>query len=333
MANDEQTLATFTEALQRVLPVNQVEQVLTTMRMPKRQGLWLNPLRDMPEPQRANTLETLGATPVASFGAGLDSVNATPALWAVAAADRELLVRCAETEAGQIYPINPSSVWAAAQLEVQPGDEVLDLAAAPGGKTLQLAAAMGNQGRVAAVEPVPGRFHRMRANLDRCGVSLVQFYQADGRGIGRKVGEPFDAVLLDAPCSSEARVRLDDPQSLAHWSLRKIRETSRKQKRLLSSGFDALKPGGRLLYCTCAFSYAENEGVVAHLLQRQPRAQLLPLTAPWQALETLPEVLPGFMRDPARKRGEDVSALAQSQRLLPNDLWDGFYCALLTKGD
>lgn len=329
MTTEDQTLAEFRDALLRLFDPARVAEILDTMRLPKRQGLWLNPLRHLPSEQGEAALASIQATPVASVGAAGVSAEAT--LWAVAAEQREQLVHLAETETGQIYPINPSSVWAAAQLEAQPGDEVLDLAAAPGGKTLQLAAAMQDQGRIAAVEPVPGRFHRMRANLERCGVSLVQFYQADGRGIGRKVGERFDGVLLDAPCSSEARVRLDTPQSLAHWSLRKIRETSRKQKRLLSSAFDALKPGGRLLYCTCAFSYAENEGVVAHLLQRQPRAQLLELAAPWRAIEELPQMLPGFTRDPARKRGDDVSSLGLSRRVLPNDLWDGFYCALLTK--
>ena len=324
-----QTLASFRDALRRLLSPTQVEQVLATMAAPKRQGLWLNPLRNLSRERSQDLLARLNATPVASFGSDQNPIN--PLLWAVPARQRDALVRLPETEVGQIYPINPSSVWAAAQLQVQPEQEVLDLAAAPGGKTLQLAAAMQNRGRIAAVEPVPARFHRMRANLERCGVSLVQFYQADGRGIGRKVGERFDAVLLDAPCSSEARVRLEDPQSLAHWSLRKVRETSRKQKRLLASAFDALKPGGRLLYCTCAFSYAENEGVVAHLLQRQPSAQLLPLHATWGAKEPLPATLPGFTRDPARKRGDEEPSLALSQRLLPNDLWDGFYCALLTK--
>ena len=108
-------------------------------------------------------------------------------------------------------------------------EEVLDLAAAPGGKTLAIAALMNNTGRIAAVEPIRGRFHRMQANLRRCGVSNVQFYQRDGRSVGRLVPERFDRVLLDAPCSSESRMRWLDQQSFEQWSLRKIRETQRKQ--------------------------------------------------------------------------------------------------------
>ena len=85
---------------------------------------------------------------------------------------------------GAAYPTNPSSVLAARALAVQPDQEVLDLAAAPGGKTLQLAMAMANRGRIAAVEAVKGRFHRMRANLDRCGVTCAEFY-LDGRALDR----------------------------------------------------------------------------------------------------------------------------------------------------
>jgi len=294
------------------------EQILQTMHQPKRQAFWLNTLQEPAPDSAAHELTQLSAQPVP----GLAN------LWSVAPELRDTLVHHGYCETGYWYPMNPASAWAAAQLPVAPGLEVLDLAAAPGGKTLLLAAAMDNRGRIAAVEPVAARFHRMRANLARCGVTLAQFYQADGRGIGRKVGERFDAVLLDAPCSSEARVRLDDPTTLDHWSLRKIRETSRKQKRLLTSAFASLKPGGQLLYSTCAFSFAENEAVVGHLLQRSANAEVLPLPAFGQSA---PEWLPGFTQDPTRRRAVPMEPLALTRRILPNDLWDGFYCALLTK--
>jgi 16S rRNA (cytosine1407-C5)-methyltransferase len=103
-------------------------------------------------------------------------------------------------------------------LAPRPGETVLDLAAAPGGKTLQLAALMQNSGRLSAVEAVKGRFFRLRANLERGGVTNARTFLMDGRAVGRKCPEMFDRVLLDAPCSSEARFSRLDPRSWAHWS-------------------------------------------------------------------------------------------------------------------
>jgi 16S rRNA (cytosine1407-C5)-methyltransferase len=200
---------------------------------------------------------------------------------------------------------------------------VLDLAAAPGGKTLQLAAAMENQGRIAAVEPVKGRFHRLRANLDRCGVTIAALYLADGRAIGAKVPGRFDRVLLDAPCSSEARIRLDAPATYEHWKLRKIRECARKQQRLLLSAFDALKPDGQLLYSTCAFAPEENERVVAYLLERRPAADVLPL-----ALPTAVPAVEGL----TSWHGKPIDGrLSAARRIVPDDVWDGFFLCLLTR--
>lgn len=226
-----------------------------------------------------------------------------------------------QASAGQIYLQNPSSVFAVRVLNPQADEEILDLAAAPGGKTLAIAAAMNNTGRIAAVEVVPGRFHRLRANLERCGVTNVEFYLKDGRSVGRAVPERFDRVLLDAPCSSQARMRWDNPATYKHWSSRKVKESQRKQKSLLRSAYAALKPGGVLVYSTCSFSVEENELVVNHLLQRS-EAQVL-------AIDTVTgNVQPGL----TAWRGRSLHAeLHRSIRVIPDGVWDGFYLALLKK--
>ncbi|MEE6246559.1 MAG: RsmB/NOP family class I SAM-dependent RNA methyltransferase, partial [Pseudomonadota bacterium] len=227
----------------------------------------------------------------------------------------------AAASAGQLYIQNPSSYFAVQVLAPEADEQVLDLAAAPGGKTIAIAARMNNSGRVAAVEPIRGRFHRMQANLSRCGVTNVQFYMRDGRGVGRAVPDRFDRVLLDAPCSSESRMRWQDVKTYQHWSLRKVRETQRKQKSLLRSAYAALKRGGVLLYCTCSFAPEENELVVEALL-RKTDAQLLPI-------ENLPQhSVPGL----THWSGKSLSSqLQQSRRILPNGIWDGFYLARIVK--
>jgi NOL1/NOP2/sun family putative RNA methylase len=221
---------------------------------------------------------------------------------------------------GLIYLQNPSSYFAARTLAPARDEEVLDLAAAPGSKTIAMAAMMDNTGRIAAVEPIKARFHRLRANLERCGVTNVQLYQRDGRGVGRAVGERFDRVLLDAPCSSEARIRWSDPTTYRHWTLRKIKEAARKQKSLLRSAYLALRPGGELLYSTCSFAPEENEMVVHHLLKKTD-AQLLPIERqPANAITGL-----------TQWRNKGSPELAKCVRIVPDGTWDGFFLARICK--
>ncbi len=289
------------------------------MAEPKRQGCWVNPL--VPKAGVSGLLQRLDAELVS----GLDGC------WSLSAARRTELTQDPLVTAGALYPINPSSLLAASLLAPAAEHQVLDLAAAPGGKTLLMAAQMHNQGRIAAVEPVKPRFFRMQANLARCGVTNAVLYQADGRGIGQRTGARFDRILLDAPCSSEARIRLNEPDSWRHWSPRKVRETSRKQKRLLLSAFTALKPGGQLLYCTCAYSHTENEAVVTHLLKREASAQVMALDE--AVLQAIPATLrlPGFTHDPGARRQKTQPELELACRVLPDNLWDGFFLCLLTK--
>ena len=281
--------------------------VWASLSEPKRQAYWLNPLR-----QRPASFEPFGERV-----AGFDGA------YHVDHPDRATVTRHAGTTDGWLYPINPSSLLAVRALGACEDEEVLDLAAAPGGKTVGIAAAMRNTGRIAAVEVVKGRFHRLRANLERCGVTNSDLYLADGRSIGRKVPERFDRVLLDAPCSSEARIRLADPKTYAHWKPRKIRETARKQVRLLRSAFHALKPGGVLVYCTCAFAPQENEMVVDNLLHSGIEAELEPIDV--TGVPSMPALI-DWQDKPLDQRIE------HAVRVLPDTLWDGFFVCRLRKG-
>ncbi len=280
-----------------------------------RLSFWVNPLRTgWDQSSQQAVLADTGLPP--------SDLHANPqleGLWS-ARVDGGLTHSNAANDAS-IYIQNPSSLLAVRALAPQEEQEVLDLAAAPGGKTIAMAVAMRNSGRIAAVESVKARFFRLQANVERCGVSNVDFYLRDGRGVGRAVPERFDKVLLDAPCSSEARIRWFDASSYAHWSRRKVKEAQRKQKRLLRSAYDALKPGGSLVYCTCSFSVAENEAVVHHLLQASD-AQVQPLELD----------LPPHKAGVTTWRGKAMPpSLAQTIRVLPDAVWDGFYLALLRK--
>jgi 16S rRNA (cytosine1407-C5)-methyltransferase len=205
----------------------------------------------------------------------------------------------------------------------QPGEQILDLAAAPGGKSILLAECMANQGYLAAVEPIRSRYYQLRRQLELAGVRIARTFLSDGRRIGGKTPDRFDRVLLDAPCSGEARFRAGDGTTWRYWSLQKIRDQSRKQRGLLVSALRALRPGGTLVYSTCSFAPEENEAVLDFVLRRfGASVQLLPMTLP------ISNVMPGLTR--WRNRTFDPS-LVHAARILPTDLFDGFFLSRLTK--
>lgn len=279
-----------------------------------------------PTALRANTqLTTAGAV-----YAALCSANFTPTalpwygagFW-VPAAQRTLLVHSDLFDAGHIYVQDQSSMLAALALGARPDECILDLAAAPGGKTLLLAAEMEGRGNLVAVDAVKRRYFRMRANLVHHGAAFVEAHLMDGRGAGRRWPQRFDRVLLDAPCSSEARFTRHDPASWSHWSARKIKEAARKQKQLLGAAINALRPGGTLLYCTCSFAPEENEVVVNSQLRYfanevevaqliLPVANTMPGLTSWQTKSLHP-------------------TLEQAIRILPTDAMDGFFLCKLVK--
>lgn len=306
MAQSVDRLAAFRERLIEIFGAATAAVVWRSMHVPKRHSYWLNPLVEAPR----------GFAPFGMRVPGLADV------YSVAPQERETVTRHEGAQAGWLYPLNPSSLLAIEALVPRPGEEILDLAAAPGGKTVAIAARMGNSGRIAAVEAVRGRFHRLRANLARCGVSNTRAYLDDGRRTGGKVPERFDRVLLDAPCSTEAQVRRDDARTYAHWKPRKIRETSRKQAGLLRSAFRALKPGGLLVYCTCSFAPEENELAVGRLLEAEPGADLDTLDFPGVPHSGGLAEWRGQRCDPRTLR---------AVRVLPDELWDGFFVCRIRK--
>lgn len=182
------------------------------------------------------------------------------------------------------YVLDLASIWAARSLEVQPGERVLDLCAAPGGKTLILAEALATSGELTANDRSPARAQRLRRVIvDYVPEEVrarIRLTQRDARRWGLMEPESYDAVLLDAPCSSEGHV-LRDAGELAKWSEGRVERLALEQYSLITSALMALKPGGRLLYSTCALAPLENDGVVRRLLERgRHPARVDPVSAP-----------------------------------------------------
>lgn len=156
-------------------------------------------------------------------------------------------------------------------LHAKPNERIADLCAAPGGKTAQLAAAGAD---VLAVDRSPKRLKRLEENLARLHL------KAATRAIdAEKLDEaPFDAILLDAPCSATGTIRRH-PDVAWTKSEEDIRKLSGLQTRLLDKAATLLKPGGRLVYCTCSLEAEEGERQAAEFLSRHPQFARQPVTA------------------------------------------------------
>ncbi|MHA2938300.1 16S rRNA (cytosine(1407)-C(5))-methyltransferase RsmF [Vibrio sp. RC27] len=185
-----------------------------------------------------------------------------------------LLGNSAEHLAGLFYIQEASSMMPVTALfsdnKTVP-NRVLDMAAAPGSKSTQIAAKMNNTGLLVANEYSGSRIKALHANIERCGIRNIALSQFDGRVFGGWLPEQFDSVLIDAPCSGEGIVR-KDPDAMKNWSKEAINTMAEVQRGLIVSAFQALKPGGSLVYSTCTLSKEENHHICHYLQQEFPEA-------------------------------------------------------------
>ncbi len=175
--------------------------------------------------------------------------------------------------AGLYYLQEPSAMAAAEVLAPQPGETVLDLAAAPGGKATHLAALMNNTGVLVANEIHPKRMWDLVENLERCGVTNAIVTNESSEKLVQHFGEYFDRVLLDAPCSGEGMFRKSEV-ARREWKPGLVESCAVRQSAILEQAARLVKPGGHLAYTTCTFSVEENEGVIAGFLSRHPEFDL-----------------------------------------------------------
>jgi NOL1/NOP2/sun family putative RNA methylase len=176
--------------------------------------------------------------------------------------------------AGLYYIQEPSAMMAVELLDPQPGDAVLDLAAAPGGKSTQIAARLRGEGLLVANEIHPARAKILAENVERLGIPNAIVTQASPQELSPRYPETFDRVLLDAPCSGEGMFR-KEPETVREWSPEAVEACAARQRDILPHAAAMLREGGALVYSTCTFNTRENEETVAWFLDRFPEFRLL----------------------------------------------------------
>ncbi len=206
-------------------------------------------------------------------------------------------------------------------LQPQAGEAVLDLTAAPGSKSSQIASLMQNQGSLTAIELDYIRCQRLTHNLNLLGVDLVnycQVHQMDALQYLAKYPKQYDKILLDAPCTSSARIIADQKKTYTHKSLHQSLKFSKLQLKLLTAAFTQLKTGGKLVYSTCSLHPAENHFVVQAFLKSQAAAQLKQVE-----FKNLKKISYNIDVDP--------QILTKTFQVMPDKFIESFYIASITR--
>ena len=218
-------------------------------------------------------------------------------------------------EEGEWQVQDAAAALPARLLRVAPGARIADFCAAPGGKAAQLAF---RGAKVTAIDRSAERLKRLAANFARLGVD-AEIVVAD---VASLKAQPFDAVLLDAPCLSTGTIRRhpDVAWTKKPSDLARLVET---QARMLDRAVELTRPGGEIVYCTCSLEPEEGEAQIAALLRRNREVERSPIGAdeiggleealtPEGELRTLPFHLPA--QDP-RAGGLDGFFAARLRRL------------------
>lgn len=169
---------------------------------------------------------------------------------------------------GLIHPQSLPSMLVSLALNPGPADVVLDACASPGSKFSHMAMLMENRGVLVGNDFKEEKISALYSTINRLNVLNCIVTMRDAARHGWK--ERFTKVLLDAPCTALG----SGPGAYLRWNPPNSGKIAATQKMMLAAAYDALVPGGELVYSTCTYAREENEEVVADLLRRQETAKL-----------------------------------------------------------
>lgn len=228
---------------------------------------------------------------------------------------------------GYYYVQEITSMMPIIALQPKKEDILLDLCASPGSKTTQAAAIMENSGTIIANDLSIGRISILSANIEKNSVTNTIITRHDGLELCSRLKKMkffFDKILVDAPCSGEGNIRVS-PRTYLEWSVGMLKKLSKKQKKLASSAYELLLPGGMMIYSTCTHAPEENEDVIQYLIENYDDIRILPI-------EDLPiRSRPGILGWEGEKFDKDM---INARRIYHHDNdMEGFFLCKITKDD
>ena len=142
----------------------------------------------------------------------------------------------------------------------------LDLCAAPGGKSTDAIASLPAGSLVVSNEVIPNRANILAENIIKWGSPFSIISRNEAADFA-SFEAYFDVIAADVPCSGEGMFR-KDPDAVAEWSPANVGRCADRQRQILSDVWDALRPGGMLIYSTCTYNTEENEEIVFFLMEQ-----------------------------------------------------------------
>lgn len=204
---------------------------------------------------------------------------------ALAISDYDYLRAIPSFREGLFQVQDVSSMMAALMAEPKMGDYCIDVCAAPGGKSLHLSDLMKGTGMVEARDLTDYKVGLIEENMERTGVKNMKAVRMDATVLDEASVGKADVVLADVPCSglgvlskkSDLKYRMSREQQ---------KELVKLQRKILSTVWQYVKPGGTLIYSTCTVHKEENEGNAAWFTRHYPfvlkeQRQMLPGVDPW----------------------------------------------------
>ncbi|KGD62644.1 tRNA and rRNA cytosine-C5-methylase [Alcanivorax nanhaiticus] len=262
-------------------------------------------LQTPPFTLRVNRQQQQRAGAIAALGEGARPGELSP--WSIYVKPARPVFQLPGFEQGALSVQDEAAQLPGELLQAPPQGRILDACAAPGGKTGQLREKFPDADLV-ALELEPRRLTRIEENLARLGATATLLQGDASTPDSWWDGTPFDAILLDAPCSATGILRRQ-PDVKWHRKASDIPALVDLQARMLDALWPLLKPGGMLVYATCSVLRDENDRQISAFLQRQPQA-----------------------RDVTPRLNEATMVDAGWQLFPQQDGPDGFYLACLRKG-
>ena len=180
----------------------------------------------------------------------------------------------------------------------------LDLCAAPGGKSTHLANLLPEGSLLVCNEVIRSRAAVLAENIAKWGRADTVVLNNDPEEIGAAARHLFDVIVADVPCSGEGMFR-KDPESVKEWSLENVKLCAARQRRIIHDIWEALKPGGLLIYSTCTYNSEEDEENIHYIIEELGAEALpIPTRVKWNITGALRYDAPCYRFLPHKTQGE-----------------------------
>ena len=226
----------LTQALQAQYGETLAAQILAGYACVRPVTLRVNTLKAAPEDVQARLTQA---------GLAWEAVPWSPEALILPHCREDVLEALPMYQQGEIYLQSLSSMLPPLFLQPQPGENVLDMAAAPGGKTTQMVALSGGKAMITACEKNAIRAERLKFNIQRQGAGRVSVLVQDARKLDDFFS--FDKILLDAPCSGSGTLAVREGELVSKFSRELVDNSARLQEPLLRKALRLLKPGHEMI--------------------------------------------------------------------------------------